>query len=147
MEIVEIDFKAKELIDRVLKHYKYEDIETLALKHNISFHKINVWLEDNDVDAIIDFCEEQGISKYIVNSNNNTKLLRKKNTVDIAIENLIKYFQINSIMELRKILEVKEKTILDWRNQNKIGELVEAVNKKRKDALAFMFKKEDSYLK
>ena len=147
MEIVEIDFKAKELIDRVLKHYKYEDIETLALKHNISFHKINVWLEDNDVDAIIDFCEEQGISKYIVNSNNNTKLLRKKNTVDIAIENLIKYFQINSIMELRKILEVKEKTILDWRNQNKIGELVEAVNKKRKDALAFMFKKEDSCLK
>lgn len=147
MEIVEIDFKAKELIDRVLKHYKYEDIETLALKHNISFHKINVWLEDNDVDAIIDFCEEQGISKYIVNSNNNTKLLRKKNTVDVAIENLIKYFQINSIMELRKILEVKEKTILDWRNQNKIGELVEAVNKKRKDALAFMFKKEDSCLK
>lgn len=144
---IAIDFNVEEILNRIMIGCKYKNIEEFASKQEISIHRINLWIEEDDIEAIIDFCNEQEISKHVVCENKNVILVKDKTVTDTAMENLVRHFKLNNIRELKKVLDVKEATLFDWRRNNRIGELVEAVSKKRKGALTYIFNKEDESLK
>lgn len=134
-----IDFGTEEILERVMTGCKYKNIEELANKQDVSVHRINLWLEEDDIEEMIDFCNDRDLSKYVVYEKNEVELVKKKKIIDKALRNLVNYFMLKETRELRKVLNVKEETIFEWRKNNKIGELVEAVAKAKSDALPFIF--------
>lgn len=139
-----IDLTARELVDKVIDYYHYREDDAFADMIGAPREKIKRWIEENDVDAVIDFLEELGVTKELFNEKREVKLLRKANKTELAMENLADYFDIEHVRQLAKILDLNSDTLFEWRRKNQIGMLVDVVAKKEPKALEHLFPNEDS---
>lgn len=141
-----ISLTAEELIDKITDFYKFTNMNQCADFLSVPREDFRKWIDEDDIDSIIELCEHQGIVNELFSEKRKVKLLREPSTTEAAMNNLANYYSIGHIRELSLKLNIKPETLFEWKTKNQIGLLVDVVAKKDKYALECMFckKKKES---